>query len=65
MTRRSQSYSDFHDAVRAVLGPDGKPSENSASNFGDEGEFESELEFVDWYQGLEHELLDACHNEYQ
>lgn len=65
LTRRSQSYSDFHDAVRAVLGPDGKSSEISASNLGNEGDFESDLDFVDWYHGLENELLDACHNEYQ
>lgn len=65
LTRRSQSYSDFHDAVHAVLGPNGKSSEKSTSNTKDEVEFESDLDFVDWYHGLEHELLDACHNEHQ
>ncbi len=65
MSRRSQSYSDFHDAVKAVLVPGGKTKGKPSSDVKNEGDFESDLDFTDWYHGLEHELLGACHTEYQ
>ena len=69
MSRRAQSYSDFHDAVKAILGQDvaskGAAKEDSKEN-GEFGErnITSELDFSDWYNGLEHELLDSSHDDY-
>ena len=30
----------------------------------EERDITSELDFADWYNGLEHELLDASHDDY-
>lgn len=69
MARRAQSYSDFHDAVKAVLGQDvaskgaaKETAKDDAKN--EEKEITSELDFADWYNGLEHELLDSGHDDY-
>ena len=67
LIRRAQSYSDFHDAVKAVLGKDtaGKEKEKDkgAAKLEDVG-IKSELDFADWYHDLEHELLDSSHDDY-
>ena len=69
LSRRAQSYSDFHDAVKAILGHDvasqGVAKEDSKDNdeVGEEN-ITSELDFSDWYNGLEHELLDSSHDDY-
>lgn len=69
MTRRAQSYSDFHDAVKAVLGQDVVPKGVAKETAKDDAKTEeksitSELDFADWYNGLEHELLDSSHDDY-
>ena len=67
LIRRAQSYSDFHDAVKAVLGQDASIQEKEKirrhENYGDTV-IKSELDFVDWYSGLEEGLLDSSHNDY-
>ena len=69
LTRRAQSYSDFHDAVKAILGQD-IPSEGAAREIAKDDantegkDITSELDFADWYNGLEHELLDSSHDDY-
>ncbi len=65
LTRRSQSYSDFHDAVKATLGLGTGSSEKRHSQLGESMEITTELDFVDWYHNLEHDLLDASHEEYK
>lgn len=69
ISRRAQSYSDFHDAVKAVLDQDvaskEAATELSRDNDGSkEKDITSELDFVGWYNGLEHELLDSSHDDY-
>lgn len=64
LTRRSQSYSDFHDAVKATLGCGTGKREKRHSQLGEGREIKTELDFVDWYHDLEHDLLDASHEEY-
>ncbi|KAK3168172.1 hypothetical protein OEA41_004618 [Lepraria neglecta] len=67
LIRRAQSYSDFHDAVKAVLGKDAagkeKEKDKGAAKLEDV-EIKSELDFADWYHDLEHELLDSSHDDY-
>ena len=67
LIRRAQSYSDFHDAVKAVLGKDAagkeKEKDKGAAKLEDVG-IKSELDFADWYHDLEHELLDSSHDDY-
>ena len=69
MARRAQSYSDFHDAVKAILGQDvaskGATKESAKDHAkNEEKEITSELDFANWYNGLEHELLDSGHDDY-
>lgn len=67
LIRRAQSYSDFHDAVKAVLGQDasaqGKEKSGSHERYEDTV-IKSELDFADWYNDLEQELLDSSHDDY-
>ena len=67
LIRRAQSYSDFHDAVKAVLGQDASVQEKEKSR-GHESHgdtvIKSELDFADWYSALEEGLLDSSHNDY-
>ena len=75
LARRAQSYSDFHDAAKAVLGEGGsgkrkggkkdreRPKDEARQKPNEEN-ISSELEFVEWYHGLEQELLDSSHDEY-
>ena len=64
LTRRSQSYSDFHDAVRAVLG-NGVAKAESRKQSKCEEDIKNDIDFVDWYHDVEHDLLDASHDEYK
>lgn len=64
MARRSQSYSDFHDAARAVLGQDTKKARRGSDVVERDTEIKTELDFIDWYYNLEHGMLDASHEEY-
>ncbi|KAL8867819.1 MAG: hypothetical protein Q9174_005413, partial [Haloplaca sp. 1 TL-2023] len=62
LTRRAQSYSDFHHAVTTILEKDRDLSKEKDDP--DYGSINDDLEFADWYDGLEDELLDASHAEY-
>ena len=62
ISRRAQSYSDFHDAVRAVLGRDSTAEKDTKKI--EENNIESELDYVDWYHNLEQGLLDSSQDEY-
>jgi len=75
LARRAQSYSDFHHAVKAVLGPaDGgkiestqkakRKSRDAEDSKIEEAAFESELDFANWYDELERELLESSHDHY-
>ena len=67
LIRQAQSYSDFHDAVKAVLGQDASLQDKEKGRSLDKYEdtvVKSELDFADWYNGLEQELLDSSHNDY-
>ena len=64
VARRSQSYSDFHYAVKAVLGQEDKQVRQGSTQLKDETNIKNELDFADWYHDLEHGLLDASHDEY-
>ena len=62
LSRRAQSYTDFHHAVRAVLraesasdGHDGKKAD----------EIKDDFEFTEWYQSIEDDLLEASHIDYR
>ena len=67
MIRRAQSYSDFHDAVKAVLGKDSaskeKTKDKDKPKLEDTG-IKSELDFADWYYELELDLLNSSHDDY-
>ena len=73
MKRRAQSYSDFHYAVTAVLGGGaisrtrsigvGKRT-NKADCKPQESEIQNEIDFANWYDQWEDELLDSSHDEY-
>lgn len=60
VARRAKSYSDFYTVVRAHLkkekGLERKKSRDNISN---------ELEFAEWYSGVNDELLEASHEEYK
>ena len=69
LSRRAQSYSDFHDAVKAVLGQDVASKGTTKEEPYDENkigekDLTSDLDFVEWYNGLEQELLDSSHDNY-
>ncbi|KAL8687143.1 MAG: hypothetical protein Q9224_005241, partial [Gallowayella concinna] len=62
LTRRAQSYTDFHHAAKAVLSRDISPKKyKEPKSYGD---IKDDLEFADWYGDLENDLLDASHKEY-
>ncbi|KAL8771704.1 MAG: hypothetical protein Q9209_002895 [Squamulea sp. 1 TL-2023] len=62
LNKRAQSYSDFHDAVKAVLDKDRNLKEETEN--GSYKDIRDDLEFADWYDDLENDLLDASHEEY-
>lgn len=69
LSRRSQSYSDFHDAVKSVLGGGGSGKaicrhQQQQQQQVNEKKIVTELDFLDWYNELETGLLDASHDEY-
>ena len=57
VARRAQSYTDFHYAARAVLKENRKEKERKG--------IQNELDFADWYGGLENDLLEASHDQYK
>ena len=60
LLRRAQSYTDFHYAARAVL--KGNKKEKRAKVL--DG-IKNELDFADWYNSLEDELLEASHDQFK
>ncbi len=69
LSRRAQSYSDFHYAVRVVLDPGPKQEEKRRSisdgDLGKSGEIGSDLDFAQWYESFQDDLLEASHDEYK
>ncbi|CAF9923330.1 MAG: Golgi transport complex subunit 3 [Heterodermia speciosa] len=65
LARRSQSYSDFHDAVKAVLDQDARRARRRSEVVEKVPDIKSELEFFDWCNDLENDLLDNSHEEYK
>ncbi|KAF1956847.1 Sec34-domain-containing protein [Byssothecium circinans] len=60
VARRAKSYSDFYDIVRAHIKRERElERKKSRENIG------NELEFAEWYGGINDELLDASHEEYK
>ena len=64
VARRCQSYSDFHYAVKAIFSQEGRGLLRKPPHAKDETDIKTELDFADWYQDLEQDLLDASHDEY-
>lgn len=62
MNRRAQSYSDFHHAVTSIFGADSIREDERRDK--DAGNIKDDLDFADWYDGIEGDLLDASHDEY-
>ncbi|KAL8726909.1 MAG: hypothetical protein Q9166_006398 [cf. Caloplaca sp. 2 TL-2023] len=62
LTRQAQSYTDFHDAAKAVL-DSGLSPRRVKEGKSSEG-IRDDLEFADWYDDLEDDLLEASHEEY-
>lgn len=58
LTRRAQSYNDFHHVARAFL-----QKENQTRK--DTEHVKDELQFADWYGSVEDELLEAAHDEFK
>lgn len=59
--RRSQSYSNFHDAkARLARGKDVITTPHNESGT----EVKTDLDFLSWYGEFNNELLDASHEEY-
>lgn len=63
MSRRSQSYTDFHAAARAALG-EGTASGRDSKQSKNEEDTKTQIDFVDWYYELEPSLLNASQGEY-
>jgi hypothetical protein len=60
VARRAKSYSDFYTVVRAHLKKE-KALEKKKSR----EDLGTELEFAQWYGGVNDELLEASHEEYR
>ena len=62
VARRAKSYSDFYEVVTAHLKKEKEKElerKSSRENIG------NELEFAEWYSGVNDELLEASHDEYK
>ena len=64
LSRRAQSYSDFHYAVEAVLGPRAEREKGKAKSE-DAKKVLNELDFEDWYEQVEDGLLEASYDRYR
>ncbi len=62
LSRRAQSYTDFHHAAKNILAKD-RGLEKRKGPKGHEA-IANDLEFAEWYDSLEKDLLDASHEEY-
>ena len=63
LSRRAQSYTDFHHAARAVLLSDSQSHEQGGH--GHDKEIKNDLDFSRWYQDVEQSLLEASHDHAQ
>ena len=62
LSRRAQSYADFHYAVKAVLDPS---SISTGKGKHEKADIKDDLDFSEWYDTLEHDLLEASHSDYK
>ena len=60
VARRAKSYSDFYTVVRAHL-----KKEKALEKKKSQQTLATELEFAEWYGGVNEELLEASHEEYR
>jgi hypothetical protein len=60
VARRARSYSDFYTVVRAHL-----KKEKTLERKKSQEHLGSELEFAEWYGGVNEALLEASHEEYR
>ena len=65
VARRAQSYSDFHDAAKAVLDRTVKRAKGKDNNHEAPEDMKDDLGFLDWYEGLENDILESSHDEYK
>jgi hypothetical protein len=65
VARRAKSYSDFYDVVRAHVEKENRLEREKQRKRHNQKQIKNELEFGAWYHGLQNELLDASHEEYQ
>ncbi|KAI4233339.1 MAG: hypothetical protein LQ352_008262 [Teloschistes flavicans] len=63
LNRRAQSYSNFHHAVTSVFGADSTTLEREKEDKPNE-HIKDDLNFADWYDSIEDDLLDASHDNY-
>jgi hypothetical protein len=59
VARRAKSYSDFYSVVRAHI-----KRERALEKKKSRDNLSTELEFAEWYGGINEELLEASHEEY-
>lgn len=72
LSRRAQSYTDFGHAARAVFDQKKVPLQKKAPSAALDvdvrsskvSEIASDVDFEEWYQNLEHELLESSHDRY-
>lgn len=60
VARRAKSYSDFYSVVRAHI-----KKEKALEKKKSQENLHTELELVEWYGGINDELLEASHEEYR
>ncbi|MCJ1471705.1 Golgi transport complex subunit 3 [Lambiella insularis] len=63
LSRRAQSYADFHYAVRAIFKPDPGLGDKQKEEKRAE-EIEDSVDFDKWYESIEADLHDSSHLEY-
>ena len=73
IARRAKSYGDFYDVVRGYLKSEGEREDEVISpeldidwksNKTSSAKVSTEIEFYNWYNGLEDELVQAGNEEY-
>ena len=60
LARRAKSYSDFYTVVRAHM-----KKERELEKKKSQEHISNDLEFVEWYDEINDELLEASHEEYK
>jgi hypothetical protein len=64
VARRAKSYSDFYTVVRAHIKKE-KALEKTLEKKKSRGHLSTELEFAEWYGGVNDELVEASHEEFK